>query len=89
MSVLGLGPLKAAFLCFVSSALVTAFKVLYKESIETVDRPSTKPPTKKSAFEPAAISCNNSQGKDSFKALALIRCMFSRACGRDFSSKLL
>ena len=48
MSVLGLGPLKAAFLCFVSSALVTAFKVLYKESIETVDRPSTKPPTKKS-----------------------------------------
>ena len=41
-------PLKAALLCFVSSALVTALKVLYKESIETVDRPSTKPPTKKS-----------------------------------------
>ena len=42
-----LSPLKAAFLCVVSSALVTAFKVLYKESIETVDRPSIKPPTKK------------------------------------------
>ena len=41
-------PLKAAFLCFVSNAIVTAFKVLYKESIETVDRPSIKPPTKKS-----------------------------------------
>ena len=40
--------LKAAFLCFVSSAFVTAFKVLYKESIETVNRPSTKPPTEKS-----------------------------------------
>ena len=43
-----LTPLKAAFLCFVSSAFVTAFKVLYKESTETVNRPSTKPPTKKS-----------------------------------------
>ena len=34
-------PLKAAFLCFVSSAFVAAFKVLYKESIETVNRPVT------------------------------------------------
>ena len=40
--------LKTAFLCFVSSAFVTAFKVLYKESIETVNRPSTKPPMEKS-----------------------------------------
>ena len=40
--------LKATFLCVVSSTFITAFKVLYKESIETVDRPSIKLPTKKS-----------------------------------------
>ena len=32
--------LKATFLCLVSIGLVTGFKVLYKESTDTVDRPS-------------------------------------------------
>ena len=30
---------KAALLCFISTGLVTAFKLLYEDLIETVDRP--------------------------------------------------
>ena len=36
------------FLCFVLIGFFTAFKVLYKESTDTVDRPSIMPPTKQS-----------------------------------------
>ena len=36
--------LKAAFLCFVSSGLVTTFKLLYKKSTDTVDRPLINAP---------------------------------------------
>ena len=36
---------KAALLCFISTGLVAAFKLLYKDSIDTVDRPSIYPVT--------------------------------------------
>ena len=35
---------KAALLCFISAGFVTAFKLLYKESIDTVNRPLIKHP---------------------------------------------
>ena len=35
---------KAALLCFISTGFVTAFKLLYKESIDTVNRPLIKHP---------------------------------------------
>ena len=38
-SFIGTPSLKVALLCFISSGLVTAFKLLHKESTVTVDRP--------------------------------------------------
>ena len=35
---------KAALLCFISAGFVTAFKLLYKESIDTVNRPLIQHP---------------------------------------------
>ena len=35
---------KAALLCFISAGFVTAFKLLYKESIDTVNIPLIKHP---------------------------------------------
>ena len=42
--------LSLSFLCLVSIDLIIAFKVLYKESTGTVDRPSIKPLTKQSVY---------------------------------------
>ena len=39
--------------------------------------------------KPAATFCDNSQGYDSFKGLALIRDILSKACGRVFRHTII
>ena len=63
--------LKAAFLCFISSGFVTAFKLLYKESTVTVDRPllQSKVMTMASVSTPQTLPRlfrDNNQGKSPF-----------------------
>ena len=70
-------------------ALLPTLKVLYKESIDTVDKWLIKPATKYidgNGFNFAIVTfTSNCQGKHSYKGFTLVRNVLLRACGRLYT----